>query len=694
MVKIFGLTITRNAPREAIEEVATGYVSQQEPRNAPFSYRRAAATGFLRNEVVRACIMERSESASEARLRLVRRTGSEIEEVERHRMLDVLAEPNPLMDTVEFVSAFIVQSDIGGNVYVLKIPDRVGRTTQLWFLRPDRVKVVPSRTGLPGGFEYMLDGQVYNIPAERVGHFKMFNPLDDWYGAGPLQVLAQQVDLDISATQFARTFFENKAMPGGFLKLKRQVESQEEANEIRRNFHARLTGYGQWNNTGILDADADFKEVTPNMKDMALADLRDLTESRICAALGVPPILVGVTAGLKRATYSNYAQAKESFWEETMLPLYKRIAAFLTRALSAERDMTGLTMDFDFSEVRALQKDEKEQAEREKILADAAGSYLRSGWTPESIKEALNLPEALEHSGFVPVTVYDQGQVDVNVNVDENEADSTSRNIGLPRLAQKALPQRSAPVDALVAVIEAEHDELVDELESVVDAEFSRMLNAAAGMIGSAIDNEEGTRNFGVTGEGLIPPSMDAELAAAMAPVLRALVERVWGDINEADVIGSVSLDSQAPLINSVLNNASSRVKAINDVTRSQINAALQEGINRGYSLRQVADGVDGDNFKGLRQIIRGLPHGPDQQKRARLIARTEIRTAQNQTTAVRYKAAGVSMVEIRDGDEDEACAAVNGTTQSIDWYMNNPVAHPNCTRGATPIVEGLEEIA
>ena len=87
------------------------------------------------------------------------------------------------------------------------------------------------------------------------------------------------------------------------------------------------------------------------------------------------------------------------------------------------------------------------------------------------------------------------------------------------------------------------------------------------------------------------------------------------------------------------------------------------------------------DEFLGVRSVI-----DETYKNRAKAIARTEVQIAQNQTTAARYKAAGVTEVDIRDGDEDEGCAAVNGTRQSVDWFVDNPSEHPNCTRDGIPV--------
>ena len=122
---------------------------------------------------------------------------------------------------------------------------------------------------------------------------------------------------------------------------------------------------------------------------------------------------------------------------------------------------------------------------------------------------------------------------------------------------------------------------------------------------------------------------------------------------------------------------------------RQRVNAAEDEigdagRFGEGLHLRQIADGVPGDKFKGLRSLVRETYKG-----RANTIARTEIRTAQNQASAIRYEASGIQSVDILDGDDDDdVCKTANGSRWSLEYYRNNPIAHPNCTRTATPVIE------
>lgn len=673
----------RNIPLEDLRDSAiTVMTGMQMPTEPTRSYANAADEGYRKNELAFACIQEIMTSASEAPLISGFRNDDGFLEQAPGRAAELTANPNTSQDMISFLETFHIQRLIGGNVYMFTPRSAIGTVSGMWLLRPDRMKVIPdSLTGMAKGYKYSINGQEITLPPEVIDHHVIADPLNDWYGLGPLQVLAKQVNLDNSATDFARAVFENKGIPAGFLKLKARLSNQEQADEIRRNWHARFAGKANWQRIGVLDEDADYKELAPSMKDMGLKELRNLTESRICMAFGVPPIVVGAAIGLDKATYANYATAKESLWEETLLPTYNKIASFMTTALKDTPDFRGMEWGFDFTGVRALADDQKQVAEVMKIRADTAGVYIRAGYEPDSVTDALGLPDGLMHTGLVPTTV--QG---------EQLAE------GLQPVRALAAPATRGVKD-LERAVDREYDSALRLLEITIQRSFDKLGRDADSILGTIIAEQEAAAdpatvkampNFGISGETLVPVAYDATLAAVILPELRDVAERTWADISATNVLAEISFTSHEGAVNIRLVEASKRATQMNDFTRQRINTALQTGVDRGYSLRSIADGVKKDNFNGLRNIVRGIPTNPDQLKRARVIARTEIRWAQNQTTALRYRAAGVSEVVIRDGDEDDECAAVDGTTQTIEWYESNPLQHPNCTRGATPVTKGL----
>jgi len=681
----------RDIPLEDIREVAvTMPVGATESVRPARSDTSAADQGYRNNELIFACIQEYITSASEAILVVGNKDddGNLIPTTDA-RATQLIAEPNPSMDTVAFLEALHMQLLIGGNVYLFTPRSAIGTITGMYWLRPDRVQIIPNEmTGAARGYKYTIGNTPYIIPAEFIAHHKTTDPLNDWYGLGNLQVLAKMVNLDTDATDFARSVFENKGVPAGFLKVARKINNQDEADSIRRNWHARFAGKSNWQRIGVLDEDATYEQLAPNMGDMAMPDLRGITESRICAVFGIPPIVVGAKVGLDSATYSNYKQAKESLWEETLLPAYKRVGAFLTRALRDTPDFKEMEFGFDFSDVRALSDDMKEMADVTKTRSESAAILIKAGYEPESVSEALQLPEGLVHTGIIPPS---GAQATMTAPTETPEC-----SCGCLDGKWAALPEVKG-VKELEAAVDREYLDSTDDTESTIQKSFNKLGQDADSILGRAIQQDEAepevvraAPTFGISGETLIPFTYDATLAQEIAPELQKVAERTWQDVTRAGVLSEISFTSHEGAVLNRLNQASVRVKAINDVTRTRINTALQEGVNRGYSLRQIADGVQKDQFNGLRNIVRGMPGRPDAAKRARTIARTEVRWAQNQTTALRYKSSGVNEVMIRDGDEDDGCRAVDGTRQTIEWYEANPTEHPNCTRGATPITEGL----
>jgi hypothetical protein len=135
--------------------------------------------------------------------------------------------------------------------------------------------------------------------------------------------------------------------------------------------------------------------------------------------------------------------------------------------------------------------------------------------------------------------------------------------------------------------------------------------------------------------------------------------------------------------------------KAVDDVA-----ADLGRDIDPGDALEHVT-GQIGKRVKGIvetqRERIQGLVNqydgNPDGLKaalqealdtselRARVISQTETHYVINQSRIVGASSAGLKRVLVYDGDEDEDCASVDGTYQSLDWALENPLAHPMCQR-------------
>jgi HK97 family phage portal protein len=194
---------------------------------------------------------------------------------------------------------------------------------------------------------------------EDVIHLKRPDPLNDYYGLSPIAVAAAVGDLDNNAIKYLRVFFENNGIPGGFVQIKERNLTKEQKDDLRTQFKDRYAGDKGWHAIGVLDAEASYIEVGANPQKLNLASVFGETESRLCAAFGVPPIVVAVWIGLMRSTYANYETALKDLWVDTQSPKYRRIADKLTAQLAPEFG-DDLVINFDLSQVEALQENREE----------------------------------------------------------------------------------------------------------------------------------------------------------------------------------------------------------------------------------------------------------------------------------------------------------------------------------------------
>ena len=228
----------RARPADLAAAVMLGTGLAGVPQYPEDDYYNYAREGYGRSELVYACIREIYTSAAEGRLRAEKGDGAEIE---TGPLADHLRNPNPEQEQFEFLENINLYLDIAGKAPILKERGQAGQVVAWRVLRPDRVTTVPGPRG-PLGYIYTVGGVEYPIAPEDMGVVKLMNPFDDFEGLSPLHVLAKMVNLDMSMTDFNKSFFQNSAIPGGILNVKRRIRTAQEADELRSHFMSMFSG--------------------------------------------------------------------------------------------------------------------------------------------------------------------------------------------------------------------------------------------------------------------------------------------------------------------------------------------------------------------------------------------------------------------------------------------------------------------
>jgi len=331
------------------------------------------------------------------------------EPVEDHPVLQLMAQPDPMIMGSLFWGWVIQDFKLFGNTYLRKIRSTTrGVVTALQFLPQDMVRPVGNGINPLTHYVYTTDGRSFDIPVSDIIHIRYGrDPSDIRIGRAPLTAVLREIATDNTASTTAYGLLANGAMPslivGPDAKETSVDMSMDDARQVKRQLHEDLTGDGSG---GIVVMTGAYKmdRVSLTPSELALDSVRRVPEERICSALGINPMVLGLGSGLERSTYSNYERAQQAAWEDGMVPLLRTLADAITADLLPEYPETqqGDYVMYDLETVRALADDMQAEAVRAEKLYKA-GIIDRAEAKRIAGLEAVPEDEGQLHPTAIPV---------------------------------------------------------------------------------------------------------------------------------------------------------------------------------------------------------------------------------------------------------------------------------------------------
>ena len=357
-------------------------------------YDQLAQEGYQQNAIVYRCINEIANSASRVEINLFRGD----QELDEHPLLDLLYNPSPMCSQVEFFQAVYAYLQISGNSYILGVGADNTAPTELYNLRPDRVRIKAGQRATPESYQYVIGGQVvenYEVDQatgkSRIKHIKLFNPLDDFYGMSPIMSSSIDIDQHNLANKHNVNLLQNGARPSGAVVFKPKDEtgaqiqlSDTQRNQLMSDLTQRFSGTGNAGKPMLLEGDFDWKEMGLSPKDMDFIQLKNMSAKDIALIFGVPSQLIGIPDA---QTYSNFAEAKLALYNETIIPLLDRIQSDLNEWL-VPRFGDDLEMRYDIDSIPAM-------AEQRTRVFESVTQGVQNG--------ILTRNEAREQLGYEPI---------------------------------------------------------------------------------------------------------------------------------------------------------------------------------------------------------------------------------------------------------------------------------------------------
>lgn len=394
----------------------TGYGSAVESVSNNFSSYVQGA--YKSNGVVFATVLSRILLFSEARFQWQRISNGRPTDLFGTQDLAILETPWVNGTTGELLARMEQDVSLSGNFYAVNEGDRLRR------LRPDWVEIIltePPDTAVqsdvagyryvPGGIGSNNEGQYY-LP-DQICHWSPIpDPIAQYRGMSWLAPVIREVQADGAATEHKLAFFRNAATPNLAVSVKEPmsvtqftefVDAMDEAHKGTSNAYKTLyTGGG-----------ADVTVVGANMQQLDFKVTQGAGETRICAAGGVPPIIVGLSEGLQASTYSNYGMARRKFGDHWARPQWRSACAALASVVKTPGGSgTGtVRLWYDDRDIAFLREDEADRAAILKENMLAIESAVRAGFDPATALVAVVSGDLLtmKHTGLYSVQLQPPG---------------------------------------------------------------------------------------------------------------------------------------------------------------------------------------------------------------------------------------------------------------------------------------------
>jgi phage portal protein BeeE len=392
----------------------------QAAERAPAGFADLARQYMGSSSVVFACMLARLSVFSATRFQYQRFRGGRPSELYGDQSLGLLERPWEGGTTGDLLARMITDADLAGNSYWVATGGEMVRLRPDWVdiaLAPREYRAGDGRPGTLGwrkiGYLYYEDGirDDRGVPLlpDEVAHFAPIpDPLASYRGMSWLTPLIRDVGADTAMTKHKARFMANAATPNMVIKHAPQV-TPEQARKFKLALDAEYAGADNAGKTMHLGGGADLTVVGQSFKEIDLRQVQGAGETRIAAAAGVPPIIVGLSEGLQAATYSNYGQARRRFADGTLHPLWGNAAGSLERIRPAPQ---GSRLWHDPRDIAFLREDSKDAAEIAGIQSRTIRTLVDGGYEPGSVVAAVNAGDfgLLVHTGFLSVQLQRPGE--------------------------------------------------------------------------------------------------------------------------------------------------------------------------------------------------------------------------------------------------------------------------------------------
>jgi HK97 family phage portal protein len=299
------------------------------------------------------------------------------DDIEEQMLVYLLANGNSyLISESSFNSNLIAEVDVLPSPYVCP-------TSNSNFFMPD-IK-----------YQFELGTNKRTFQKDEIEHVKFFNPgytsvNDSLLGLSAIQVARDVVSVGNSRWDAHANLLQNRGAVGMITDKSNRPMLPEEAAQVQQAWNRDISGSTNSGKIKVTNKDLNYIQMAMSATDLQLVEANVITLRAMCNVFGLDSSLFNDPAN---KTFNNRKEAEKALYTNAVIPLSDKIAAAHTQFIAKNHYPGGdYRMRQDFSNVEALQSDQKTEAEKDKIVMDGVNVVMNMPISSDA-KESLLIDE-------------------------------------------------------------------------------------------------------------------------------------------------------------------------------------------------------------------------------------------------------------------------------------------------------------
>jgi HK97 family phage portal protein len=358
-----------------------------------------------------------SSDLSAVPLKCMKGTGADAQPLPDHPVMQLLSAPSSRVPSMLFFRQVICDLILTGDAFILVAGS--SEPEALLRLHPSRMKIMPQADGQPGEYEYSGgggEGVVYGY--EQILHIRTPSWSDDprsLWGVGAIQSLHHDLMTDMK-TQELTAASAATGRPTGIISPSAD-DDRWSASQLASIRSATEKQMSSGSGLLVMGGSLEYQAVGWSPKDMEFSSVRMMTREAVLGVLDCPPTRIGLPS-------ANFATSREQAkrFAEGLRSKGRLIAAELTRLARMFPDSEDVTVDYDFSEVEALQESRTDRLNRVMTwvtlgvpVADAAAYEGFDDLPTDNLVDTFSMGPEIDE----PLDMSDPEAPDVDADTDE-----------------------------------------------------------------------------------------------------------------------------------------------------------------------------------------------------------------------------------------------------------------------------------